>query len=71
MPNLAISLHATTDEQREMLVPVNRKRRRTLSRLAPHQPVGESASRSVRPASVNTRRKTQAALSLLAIFAAR
>ena len=25
MPNLAISLHATTDEQRDALVPVNRK----------------------------------------------
>jgi 23S rRNA (adenine2503-C2)-methyltransferase len=25
MPNLAISLHATTDEQRERLVPINRK----------------------------------------------
>ena len=25
MPNLAISLHATTDDQREMLVPINRK----------------------------------------------
>ena len=25
MPNLAISLHATTEEQRDMLVPVNRK----------------------------------------------
>jgi 23S rRNA (adenine2503-C2)-methyltransferase len=25
MPNLAISLHATTEDQREMLVPVNRK----------------------------------------------
>ena len=27
MPNLAISLHATTDEQRERLVPLNRKLR--------------------------------------------
>src|SRR4029453_3364461 len=25
MPNLAISLHATTEEQRDMLVPINRK----------------------------------------------
>ena len=25
MPNLAISLHATTDEQRSRLVPINRK----------------------------------------------
>jgi 23S rRNA (adenine2503-C2)-methyltransferase len=25
MPNLAISLHATTDEQRSELVPINRK----------------------------------------------
>ena len=25
MPNLAISLHATTEEQRDLLVPINRK----------------------------------------------
>ena len=25
MPNLAISLHATTEEQRDALVPINRK----------------------------------------------
>ena len=25
MPNLAVSLHATTDEQRDRLVPINRK----------------------------------------------
>ena len=35
MPNLAISLHATTDEQRGELVPINRKYRwRTSSRRA-------------------------------------
>ena len=25
MPNLAMSLHATTEEQRDLLVPINRK----------------------------------------------
>ena len=65
MPNLAISLHAPTDEQRGELVPINRKYGSPTSRRLPAVPAEapRAASRSstcCSPAST-TRRRTRGA----------
>ena len=46
MPNLAISLHATTDEQRDALVPINRKYGSRTHRRLPAVPARSSAAGS-------------------------